>query len=54
MNKRILAYFAVDHHQRMATVIDRDKTPFLPFNQGATVQVMMAAQATRPQLMAIM
>ncbi len=35
-NKRILAYFAVDlYNAAMATVIDRDKTPFLPFNQGS-------------------
>ncbi len=35
-NKRILAYFCVDlYNAAMATVIDRDKTPFLPFNQGS-------------------
>ena len=35
-NKRILAYFAVDlYNAAMATVIDRDKTPFLPFDQGS-------------------
>lgn len=35
-NKRILAYFAVDlYDAAVATVIDRDKTPFLPFNQGS-------------------
>lgn len=35
-NKRILAYFAVDLYEAaVATVIDRDKTPFLPFNQGS-------------------
>ena len=35
-NKRILAYFAVDlYNAAMATNIDRDKTMFLPFNQGS-------------------
>lgn len=35
-NRRILAYFAVDLYEAaVATVIDRDKTPFLPFNQGS-------------------
>ena len=35
-NKRILAYFAVDlYNAAMTTNIDRDKTIFLPFNQGS-------------------
>ncbi len=35
-NKRILAYFAVDlYNAAVATVLDRDKTPFLPFDQGS-------------------
>ena len=35
-NKRILAYFAVDlYDAAMATKLDRDKTYFLPFNQGS-------------------
>lgn len=36
MNRRILAYFAVDlYNAAVATVIDRDKTSFLPFDQGS-------------------
>ena len=35
-NKRILAYFCVDlYNAAVATVIDREKTPFLPFDQGS-------------------
>ena len=35
-NKRILAYFCVDmYNAAVATVLDREKTPFLPFDQGS-------------------
>ncbi len=35
-NKRILAYFAVDlYNAAVATTLDREKTPFLPFDQGS-------------------
>ena len=35
-DKRILAYFAVDlYNAAVATTLDREKTPFLPFNQGS-------------------
>ena len=36
LNKRVLAYFCADHtHVLMITKLERDKTYFLPFNQGS-------------------
>lgn len=55
-NKRILAYLCVDlYNAAMATVIDRDKTPFLSCSiRVATVQATTAVQAIRRPQMATM